>query len=152
MIVWRITRKRFLDEALSGEGASRYPGRWNHRDTPMVYAASHASLAVLEYLANLDIATLPNDLVLLTLAIPDDVAQFERMPEGWDARPPIAATRDLGTEWIQSRRTIALSVPSVILPSENNILLNPLHPDIGKVGVSPPFDFHFDPRLIKSPT
>jgi len=114
----------------------------------MVYAASHASLAVLEYLAHLDIGTMPDDVVLLTLALDDDAAKFDRIPDGWDDRPSTDATRDIGSEWIRSKRSLSLSVPSVIVPNENNILINPLHPRIFMVGISPPFDFRLDPRLV----
>jgi len=142
-------RRRYVDEALSGEGASRYPGRWNHRGVPMLYAASHASLAVLEYLANLDVATLPDDLVLLRLTLDDDVDRLERIPDGWNARPPRDLTRDIGSQWANSRRTLALLVPSVVVPIESNMLINPLHPSLSKIDVSPPNNFQVDPRLVE---
>ncbi len=51
---WRLVKARFADGAFSGEGARRFPGRWNHRGTPIVYLAGSLSLAALEILGNLD--------------------------------------------------------------------------------------------------
>jgi RES domain-containing protein len=38
-------------------------------------------------------------------------------------------------------------MPSAIIPSEFNYLLNPQHKDFGKLHIAPPVAFRFDPRL-----
>src|ERR1700739_4951597 len=53
MEAWRITRARKSAEALSGEGARIYGGRWNSPGIRMVYTAGSRSLAILEILAHL---------------------------------------------------------------------------------------------------
>ena len=47
---WRIVKARHAPEAFSGEGPRRYGGRWTSPGVAVVYAAEHASLAVLEML------------------------------------------------------------------------------------------------------
>lgn len=37
MLVWRVTRKAHAEQPLSGEGARRYGGRWNHIGVAVVY-------------------------------------------------------------------------------------------------------------------
>lgn len=54
-----------------------------------------------------------------------------------------------GTDWARSDRSVAVGVPSVIIPTENNILLNPSHPDFARVAVAEPSRFRFDPGLLK---
>lgn len=87
MRVWRISREVY--PLLDGEGARRWGGRWNSPGTPLVYTAGSASLASLESLAALDPETVPEDLVLAAIDVPDDavIEQLPRdeLPDGWQA-------------------------------------------------------------------
>jgi RES domain-containing protein len=38
-------------------------------------------------------------------------------------------------------------VPSVIVPQERNVLLNPAHPDFRRIRLGAPEPFSFDPRM-----
>ncbi len=60
---------------------------------------------------------------------------------------PSKKTQDFGTDWINSRVAAVLSVPSVIVPSERNYLLNPAHPDFARIRFFAPRPFTFDRRL-----
>jgi len=46
-------------------------------------------------------------------------------------------------------KTVALRVPSVIIPEEYNYIINPAHPDFKKLRISRPEPFSFDPRMWK---
>ena len=61
VLLWRITRKPFLAQALEGLGAKRYGGRWNSKGFAVVYTSESLELAVLEALVHLDIDLLPKD-------------------------------------------------------------------------------------------
>ena len=67
-----------------GEGAYRYGGRWSSPGTRLVYTSEHQSLAMLEYFVHLDPEDAPDDLVLATADVPDNVSR-ER-----DSSPRIA--------------------------------------------------------------
>ncbi|HEV2122738.1 MAG TPA: RES domain-containing protein, partial [Chloroflexota bacterium] len=57
---WRILKAKYREQPLSGEGARRVGGRWNHRGVPLVYLAESIALATLEILVHLqDTETLP---------------------------------------------------------------------------------------------
>lgn len=58
-------------------------------------------------------------------------------------------TVDFGTSFLQKKEHLALKVPSVIIPDEFNIILNPLHPDIHKCKIISSEDFVFDERILK---
>jgi RES domain-containing protein len=60
-----------------------------------------------------------------------------------------SAARDFGTTWMKSRRSLALAIPSVVIPEEHNLLLNPEHPDLTDVRISGPHSFEFDARLFR---
>jgi RES domain-containing protein len=131
------------------EGARLYGGRWNHKGTALVYAASHASLAVLEALVHSE--TLPANMVLVAYDVPAAPAPRVRLPASlprdWAAYPFPKVTQDLGTTWAKSRAELALRVPSAVVPNEMNWLMNPHHPAIAKVKATVFGPFSFDRRL-----
>jgi RES domain-containing protein len=134
-----------------GEGAKLHGGRWNHKGTPLLYCGSTVSLCALEVLANSE--KLPKDMIVIAAEIPDrlQVPEYSEgdLPIDWNAPIPPLLTKDLGTTWAKSRTSLAISVPSAIVPDERNYLVNPLHPDFSKIKFSHPRPFVFDPRLKK---
>lgn len=63
---------------------------------------------------------------------------------GWDAPIETPASTDIGDAWFDARASVALRVPSVAIRGETNVLLNPVHPDFGRVVIGPPEPFLFD--------
>lgn len=154
LFAWRLTKAKYAETALSGIGSALRAGRWHTRGRAVVYAASSASLALLETLVNVDRTELLRaEYVALPLDIPERVverAALDDLPADWQAWPHPASTRALGTTWYDRRRSAALMVPSVVVPREWNVLLNPTHPDFRHIGTGPPEPFPVDPRLSKS--
>jgi RES domain-containing protein len=147
---WRIVKARHAATAFTGEGAARTGGRWNSRGVRMVYASTTLSLAALETLVHLNP---PVQLPYVCFPIELDADGVETVPSAdlppeWRDEPGPVSTRLLGDRWVAAARTVALRVPSVIIPSEFNILLNPQHPDFGRLTLGPAQPFSFDPRLI----
>ena len=137
-------------KAMSGEGAYRRGGRWNPPGTRVVYCADSRSLAVLEVLANVREADLLRDQawVLIPIELRErDIEKPVRVPESWRVTPYTGATQSFGAEWVQAQRSVALRVPSVVVPGEFNFLLNPAHPDFAQIHVGPPESFAFDTRI-----
>jgi RES domain-containing protein len=151
MRLWRVSNHADL----SGEGGRRAEGRWHERGRPVVYLAEHAALALLETLVHLEIdpEDLPSHYQLLTVDVPDGVA-IEEIAEAelaariadWRAAPD--ETRKLARAWFDERRTALLRVPSVIVPAENNYLLNPLHAVAKQITVVAQQKVQFDARLF----
>jgi RES domain-containing protein len=155
MIAWRITSDtlQFSADSLSGAGAALRGGRWNERGLPMAYASQSRALACLETLVHLDDGGLPLNRYLVQIDIPDAVwaaawvATATSLPVGWDAEPMSATSVDFGTAWARSGATTILRVPSVIVPEEENILINPAHPDAARITASKVRRWLYDPRL-----
>ena len=150
MRAFRIVKKRHALTAFSGDGARAYGGRWNLPGTPMVYAAQTRALAALESLAHFGGAERSMSFVTFEIEIPDKLVMHLKaadLPGGWRSREPTEATQALGTEWQRGGRSVALVVPSVLVPQEHCVLLNPEHPDTDKVLVTYPEPFTFDERL-----
>ena len=152
MQLYRIVRRRYAD--LSGSGGLYAPGRWHDQGVRIVYTATSIALAALEFA--LHSAVRPPDTMLMEIEISDDawppllVSDFigGPLPGNWSADH--GHSRPIGMSWLESKRSLAIVVPSVAIPRELNILLNPLHPEfekhVGLAGVEP---FFFDPRLFK---
>lgn len=134
--------------AFSGEGGLHAAGRWNSLGTRVVYASSSVALACLETLTHMRTPRRLEERWLFAIEIPDDqIEELARPPKGWDDEPASAASREVGDEWATEQRSVALLVPSAIVPVEMNALTNPLHPDLRLSWVGPLSRFRYDPRL-----
>jgi RES domain-containing protein len=149
---YRIVKRKWQDSAFDGEGARRYPGRWNNRGTPMLYTASTRSLAILEILVHFDAGDLLREnFVVFELSIPEAcLLQLDTdLPADWMEAPVAASTRAIGDQWVSSQASAALAVPSVIVPSEMNYLINPGHSDFRKIKIGKAEALDIDPRLLR---
>lgn len=151
MRVWRLCQERFAPAAFSGEGSRLYGGRWHQAGLPVIYTASSLSLAALEVLVHFDHDLIPAAFTAFAVEIPNTVRLQRlaprKLPADWRVLPATEATRDIGARWFRAQKSVALIVPSALIPQEDNILLNPRHPDFAKVRMAPGVPFTFDPRL-----
>lgn len=151
MEAFRVARARYAAD-LSGKGASLFGGRWNSQGNAVVYAAEHRSLAVLEELVHVDAHDAPDDLVLVTLQIPDELEIVsvapDKLPADWRQSPAPAALQELGDQWCAAKQSTVLRVPSVIVPAESCLIINPGHAEAPKIRIASREPFVFDPRLL----
>ena len=150
MQAFRIVKKRHALTAFSGDGAREYGGRWNHPGTPMVYAAQTRALAALESLAHYAGADRRIAFVIFEIQVPDALVMRlppERLPQDWRREEPALSTQDIGSEWQMRGESVALLVPSALIPQEFCLLLNPEHADTTRVMIGFPETFEFDSRL-----
>ena len=148
---WRLVKSKHAATAFSGIGARLAGGRWNEAGTAVVYVSGSLSLAVLELFVHLSGKSRTTlQLVTIRIEIPDHlIAGPPPLPVSWRAEPPSVATRTVGTEWVRSGSSCVLRVPSAIIPTESNYVLNPAHPDFSEIMYGPPEPFSLDPRLWK---
>lgn len=147
---WRLVKARYADSAFSGEGARLYGGRFNSVGTVMVYTAGSLALAQLEILVNL-----PTEKLLQTYAafrLRFDAALIEtlsldELPDSWRRNPVPQSVKNTGDRWVEAAHSVVLQVPSAVVPSESNYLINPNHPDFERVEITGPIDPLIDPRL-----
>ncbi len=150
MIVYRITKSKRASD-ISGYGASIYPGRWNKKGTPVLYTSESKEIALLENIVHIPALITPR-LDILTIEIPDDsitVLTPEDLPPNWYQFPAPTVLSDIGQRWIDKGETLVLKVPSSIIHSANNIILNCNHKDYHKVKIISQKKFYFDSRLRK---
>ena len=149
MEVYRIAPCKFLHD-LSGWGAATYGGRWNSKNTYVVYTAHNRALALLETLVH--IGKIPETgFCIATIFIPDDsidVCQVENLPIHWAESPPPDVLKTVGDSFVRSNQFLALKIPSVIMPEDFNILLNPAHKDFNRVKIIADRPLRVDERLF----
>jgi RES domain-containing protein len=152
---WRITKAKHAATAFSGMGAKAFGGRWNGTGVGVVYCAGSTSLAILEMLVHLDAAELMRRYVSFEVTFDDSLVtaiDAAKLPKNWRQSPAAATVQAVGDQWVADGTSAVLRVPSVIVPSEWNYLMNPLHPDFTNIAIGPKQPLKFDPRLMKVST
>jgi RES domain-containing protein len=149
MIVFRFTPEQYSDD-ISGEGSRLYGGRWNSKGLPVVYTSFTISLSLLEILVYSASYEQLNNNFLVRIEVPDtgiSVISENSLRRNWQSDPDYS--QYMGDEFLTQKNSLLLKVPSAIIPEENNIMINPLHPDFNKVKINSAKKFGFDGRLFK---
>jgi RES domain-containing protein len=111
----------------------------------VIYAARSLLLAMLEQLAQAGTGRLPRIEIMIPDSVPTETVQPTALPE-WDAADRLAS-RAFGDRWIAEQRSCVLLTPSVIVPKEQNVVINPAHTDFVRVTASTPRPLNWDERL-----
>ena len=152
--LWRISKRKYVNTAFSGEGARRVGGRWNSRGQGMVYTSGTLSLAALEVFVHMEVEDVATMLAWIRVDVPTELKieylEVAQLPSDWRNIPAPNVLTTMGDQWFRSGSTAILAVPSVVIPMEYNYLVNPSHPDFMKLGVEFSQPFELDPRLWKS--
>lgn len=148
--IYRLTQRRYQESAYAGIGSLRYNGRWHRAGIPVVYAAESPAVALLEVLVHVERPSLVRmDLVVVPCtfdeSLMEPVAAYAGgagLPDDWRTFPWPMSTQAIGMRWFEAGRSVVLEVPSAVIPSAKNYLLNPEHPKFAHValGTSEPFD------------
>jgi RES domain-containing protein len=151
--IFRICRRAFAKNPLDGRGGLAVSGRWHSAPRLVIYASESLSLASLEVLVHADFDLLPKDLVAIELEVSPSMKVSAlgrgKLPRNWRHYPAPAALRRMGNAWFDAGGSCVLRVPSVVIPSESNFVLNARHEDVRAIRVVSKTDFDFDPRLVK---
>jgi RES domain-containing protein len=125
----------------------------------MAYTSSTTTLAMLEFLAHIDPSDFdvasPPELVVVTAEVADHAVislagAGATLPPDWRHIPAPAALPAIGDAWIAGGGSVGLAVPSAILPvvaPEQNVLINPLHPQFAAITWKIDH-FSYDRRLL----
>lgn len=152
---WRIVHEKHRTAGFDGEGARLFGGRFNGRGTPMVYTSTTLSLAMLELLVHLDRTRPLARHVAVSVTFEDSLLRYidpSDLPQDWRRSVTPVSTQLLGDRWIESGPSVALAVPSVLLPDEmfgreQNIIINPRHQRFPDLEFGEQLPLHLDTRL-----
>lgn len=150
MIVYRLANRQYIEDR-EGIGAKLFGGRWNEVDYPCIYASEHVSLAFLEKFVHAKAKENMLDVALLEIEIPDEedmvlhVDTTKLMP---DWKDNTTYTQWIGEQILEDLSIVAFSVPSVLIPTERNYVLNPRALQFKQVKYKKVVDFDTDYRLL----
>jgi RES domain-containing protein len=149
MIVFRVGRTKYASD-LEGVGARMFGGRWNNKLVGCLYTSESRALAVLEYTVNVNIDDIPRALSITIVEIPDQpikVLVETDLPGDWKRIPAPSSTKDFGSKLLLAAAEPVIKIPSAVIQSEYNYLLNPLHKDFKKIKILDISDFTYDVRI-----
>jgi RES domain-containing protein len=150
--IFRLCRRPFSRSPLDGRGGLFASGRWHTPRRLVCYASDSLALASLEILVHCEPELVPGDLVAVEINVPRGVAMDELdaevLPRTWRRYPAPSSLQRLGNAWLDRNTACVLRVPSALVPSESNFLINPVHPDRRRLRVVQKVPFQFDPRLV----
>ncbi len=154
-MVWRLARPGGAAE-LNGEGNLITGARWNSPGRGVVYTSFHLSLCVLEAFVHLPPLLRTNlpEMAAVRIEVPDEASRLNiglaELPSNLAGEDAEKRCRQLGDEWLAAREHLVCTMPSMIVPQERNLMLNPVHPLMAKVKIVSIERFLFDPRLASA--
>lgn len=152
IVAWRLCQRQVTRKAFDGEGAFLHGGRWNLPGIRVVYVASSLALAALEILVHIEDGYDLLSVRYVAIGVRFDrslVTTPRKLPRRWREDPPSATSASVGDALVKAGSSAVLRVPSAVVPSESNYLLNPAHRDFTRVRIAKPTQFAFPPRLAQ---
>lgn len=149
MHIYRIAPKTFAED-MSGTGARIYGGRWNEKGVACIYASESRSLAMCEFAAHQTMETMPSEIRLITIDCPADSVYSisdESLPKNWRSYPAPFKLKEIGAKLLEQNEYLLVRIPSVIIPEESNLMINPMHPLMKEVKIHQNLPYDFDQRL-----
>lgn len=130
-------------------GSKHYPGRWNDRTAPVIYASRHYSTAMLEKLVHANGIMPPHQHfidIILPRGLSYEMVTKDMLP-GWDSEEP-SVSRNYGVQWCRQQRSAILLVPSITARMEQNVVINAGHPEFHLIETGLPTPVWWDSRLF----
>ena len=148
-----MLRAAYARTPFDGEGAYLYGGRWSSAGTRLAYASEHQSLAMLEYFVHLDPEDSPDDLVLATADIPNNLSRQQvqtlALPANWRETPAPPELALIGDEFVKKAEHCLLLIPSALAAQEYNWLINPQHREFIQITLNSPEALRYDQRMFR---
>ncbi|MEO0012917.1 MAG: hypothetical protein RLZZ535_1306 [Cyanobacteriota bacterium] len=132
-----------------GTGSKLYPGHWNE-NYPVIYSGSNYSLALLEKLVHSNTGDIPQHQQWIEITIPVGTSYETVTTYSLPNWKQSSVSKAFGDNWLKSKRSCILIVPSAIAPVENNILINESHESFSKIEISLNQPVIWDRRLFFS--
>lgn len=147
MLVYRIVHKIYSKELY----ASGIQGRWNSAGKKILYSAESIALAFLENMVRRQGVGFNQDFKIMMIEIPNGIditsISFEQLKEGWRNSNDYSKCQPIGDKWYDEGKTLAMKVPSAILPESYNYVINTQHAAFKNVRLITTSDLLPDKRI-----
>ena len=137
MSIWfRGAQNQQAEIVFSGDGGLYVAGRWNHKGRRAIYCSQSISLCTLEWLSHNGLTVSGFNYYKFSIEIPDELIihySISDLPPEWCKTPPRNSNRDFVEEsFYTPNQYLAMAIPSVMVPEELNLVINPLHSSFEK--------------------
>jgi RES domain-containing protein len=147
MVVYRIVHKIYSKKLF----AAGLKGRWNGLGKKVIYAAESIPLAFLENMVRRQGIGFNNDFKIMVIEIPDKLSITEidvsALAAGWRDFNDYSKCQPLGDKWYDAAETLVLKVPSAVLPTSFNYVINAAHSNFGVIKLVATTDLIPDERI-----
>ena len=132
MTIWyRAHQSGNVSQVFSGEGGLLVAGRWHYAGTRVIYCSASIALCTLEWLSYHGLTVSGFDYYRYAINIPDKLIKKvsqSMLSKNWMTTPSTDDVRDVAEKQLfSSNKFLAMAVPSVVVPEEYNLIINPLH-------------------------
>jgi RES domain-containing protein len=132
MSIWfRGAQNQETDLVFSGDGGLYVAGRWNHKGIKAIYCSQSISLCTLEWLSHNGLSVSGFSYYKFSIEIPDELIvkyTIPDLPKEWKNTPSPDSNRDFARKnFYEPGEFLAMAIPSVMVPEEFNLVINPLH-------------------------
>ena len=148
MIVYRLSHAKYAS-VLSSSGAAN---RWNRAFHFVIYCSENISLCALELLAHTNGIRPACEFKIMGIEVnnsaPFKTISIKDLPKNWHQLQSYGFTQNIGSEWYESKSSLLMKIPSAIIQSEFNYVINTHHPDFSdNVKLANTKDFFWDTRF-----
>lgn len=138
MSIWfRGAQNQNAEVVFSGDGGLYVAGRWNHKGIRAVYCSQSISLCTLEWLSHHGLSVSGFSYYKFSIEIPDNLIikyTISELPKEWKNTPAPNSNRDFAEKnFYNPGAYLAMVVPSVMVPEEFNLVINPQHTAFAEV-------------------
>ncbi|MBA2653080.1 MAG: RES domain-containing protein [Tatlockia sp.] len=128
---YRAAQSEKIEYVFSGDGGLYVAGRWNHKGRKVIYCSQSISLCTLEWLSHNGLSVSGYSYYRFSIEIPDELIleiKISELPKEWNCCPSTDKTRKIAEDILFSKNNyLAMAIPSVMIPEEKNLIINPIH-------------------------
>ena len=147
MLVYRITHKAF-STTLFAPGIA---GRWNGAGRRVIYTAESIPLAFMENMIRRKGLGFNEEFGIMIIEVPATLSITEidpgKLAAGWRDFVDYSVCQKVGNDWYDKGKTPVLKVPSAVLPTNFNYVLNTTHRDFKSIRLITISDLVPDDRI-----
>jgi len=138
MSIWyRASQNNDVRTVFSGDGGLFTAARWNYLGRKTIYCSESISLCTLEWLSHNGLSVSGFDYYRHSIDVPDNLINKltpNKLPKEWNTTPATNISRDFAEKHLfLSEKFIALALPSVLVPEEYNLVINPMHDEFSRI-------------------
>jgi len=150
MELFRISAEKYSKKLTSSGSANR----WNKSEQFVIYTSSTRSLSSLELVVHRSFIQPSLIYKVMVIYMPDKEELYKQislksLPQNWRSIRAYPILQEIGSSWYEEKESLALKIPSAVIPQEYNYIINTSHPDFVKnvklIGIE---DYFWDSRLF----